>query len=202
MVVVEEGKEREEEEDEEEDDEEKELPPVGKFAKLLPTVRMRSPPRINPSARPAGPCSPRGWKRPRGRPEPPQALLPAGRRAGGAAGTQRRRGRGGQRLRAALGVLQDAPGLLMVPPPRSSCGAVPPSLCLALAFSSSFFLHEINARPPLLPPPPREPLSLRSQHRCTCQPLRSHSRSRRRSLALARRGSRSRVAGRRNVSPR
>lgn len=45
-----------------------------------------------------------------------------------------------------------------------------------------FFPHKINAQLLLLPP--QEFLTLRSQHLCTCQPLRSHSQSRLRSLPL------------------
>lgn len=51
--------------------------------------------------------------------------------------------------------------------------------------SLSFFFfspHKINAQLLLLPP--RELLTLRSQHLCTCQPLRSHSQSGLRSLLL------------------
>lgn len=89
------------------------------------------------------------------------------------AGSQCKQGLGRQRIWSALGEPQAAPGELMVLS-CSSCSSV----SLSLFF---FFPHKINAQLLL---PPRELLTLRSQHLCTCQPLRSHSQSRLRSLPL------------------
>lgn len=147
---------------------------------------MRSP-RINPCALGPGLSSPRELKSAgpryeggaRGPSRVPHPLLRA-RRGGGdgarrGAGSQCEQGLGRQRIRSALGESQTAPGELMVLY-WSSCSSV------SLPLSFFFFPHKINAQLLLLPP--RELLTLRSQHLCTCQPLRSHSQSRLRSLPL------------------
>ncbi|XP_014724620.1 PREDICTED: uncharacterized protein LOC106848903 [Sturnus vulgaris] len=144
---------------------------------------MRSP-RINPCAPGPGLSSPRELKSAgpryeagaRGPSRVPHPLLRA-RRGGGegarrSAGSQCKEGLGRQRIRSALGESQAAPGELMVLY-CSSCSSV------SLFFFSP---HKINAQLLLLPP--RELLTLRSQHLCTCQPLRSHSQSGLRSLLL------------------
>lgn len=59
---------------------------MGKFAKLLPTVRMRSPPRINPSARPAGPLQPPRLEAAPGPARAPPAAAPGWATGGGRGG--------------------------------------------------------------------------------------------------------------------
>ena len=81
----------------------------------------------------------------------------------------------------------------------STHGADPILMQFRASFAFLFsFLHQINAR--LLPLPSRELLTLRSQHLCTCQPLRSRRRCRLLSFPWARVALR--AAERRNVSPR
>lgn len=163
---------------------------------------MRSP-RINPSARAAAPCC---WKRrsrgakqsPRDRSEPPGAA-PCPARSGSA---RRLRGSAAAWSSAQSGARRSAApecawGL------EGGVGSTHGGDPILMQFRASFaflfsFLHQINAR--LLPLPSRELLTLRSQHLCTCQPLRSRRRCRLLSFPWARVALR--AAERRNVSPR
>lgn len=144
-----------------------------KFPKLPPAVCMRSP-RINPCAPGPGPSSPRELKSAGSRYEAD---------ARGPSRVPRRRPeRCGESVQIGARTTADlecARGI------AGCAGRAHGAVLLFMQFRLSLFFfppHKINAQLLLLPP--RELLTLRSQHLCTCQPLRSHSQSRLRSLPL------------------
>lgn len=145
-----------------------------KLPKLPPAVCMRSP-RINPCAPGQGPSSPRELKSAGSRYEadargPSRVPRRRPERCGESVQT-------GARTTADLECARGIAGCS-----RRAHGAVLLFMQFRLSLFFFFFPHKINAQLLLLPP--RELLTLRSQHLCTCQPLRSHSQSRLRSLPL------------------